>query len=64
MALGWKGKFTCSLCSEERGDVYLLVLVLSSGPLWPLRRCPACPFGIALVVAADPIVSTTYDLVS
>lgn len=30
MVLGWKGKLTCSLCSEESGDVYLLVLVLSS----------------------------------
>lgn len=35
MAAGWRGKLTCPLCCE---DVHLLFLILSSGPLWPLKR--------------------------
>lgn len=54
MALGWKGKLTCPLCRGARSNVYLMVRVLFTGPLWPLRRCSACPFGIFLVGAVDP----------
>lgn len=51
--LGGKHILTCPLCAEERGDICLRVLVLSSGPLWPLIRCPSRLLDILLAEAAD-----------